>query len=72
MATVAVPMSATASAAKEQLVLIELVVDRPSRVNAVFMGQETRAGMLPMEQVVTLAVSTEPKEREELASTVPE
>ena len=71
MATVAVSMSATASAAKEQLVLMELVMDRPSLVNAEFIGQEARVGMLPMEQVVTSAVSTEPTEREELASTVP-
>jgi len=46
-------------------------MDRPSLVNAEFMGQESRAGMLPVEQDVTTAVSTEPTQREELASTVP-
>jgi len=67
MATVAVPISATALAAGGRLVLMGLVTGWPSRVGAGFMGQGARAGMLPMEQVVTSAVSAEPKGREEWA-----
>ena len=58
MATVVVPIWATALAAGGRLVLMGLVTGRPSLVGAGFMGQGARAGMLPMEQDVTSAVAT--------------
>ena len=67
MATVVVPIWATALAAGGRLVLMGLVTGRPSLVGAGFMRQGVRAGMLPMEQVVTSAVSAEPGGREEWA-----
>jgi hypothetical protein len=65
--TMAVPIWATALAAGGRLVSMGLVTGRPSRVGAGFMGQGARACMLPMEQVVTSAVSAEPGGREEWA-----
>ncbi len=68
MAMVAVPIWETALAAGGRLVMMELVTGRPSLVVAGFMGQGARAGMLPMELVMTSAMSAaEPGGREEWA-----